>query len=77
MSTKRRIISLIMATAMVLYVIFIPQYLQDQLERDPYREWISPNDEPYSGIINVWHIVGFKPYLGSVGSWLKNRAHVI
>lgn len=77
MSTKRRIISLIMATAIVLYVIFIPQYLQDQLERDPYREWISPNDEPYSGIINVWHIVGFKPYLGSVGSWLKNRAHVI
>ncbi len=77
MSTKRRVISLIMAAAIVLYVIFIPQYLQDQLGRDPYREWIEPKDEPYSGIINIWHIVGFKPYLGSIGTWLKNRAHVI
>jgi hypothetical protein len=33
-------------------------------------EWLKVEPEPFTGIITLWHIVGFKPYEGSAGSWL-------
>jgi len=30
--------------------------------------------EGYRGIIDVWHIAGFRPYQGSLGGWLSKRA---
>lgn len=45
---------------------------EKMLEQDQYREWLEPEEEEFSGVINVWHVVRFKPYMGSVGAWLKN-----
>ena len=32
------------------------------------------NQETFAGIITLWHIVDFKPYAGSLGTWLSDRA---
>lgn len=49
---------------------FMPAYLNDALKERTYDEKFSPTEEPYTGIISVWHIVGFKPYSGSMSTAL-------
>ena len=60
--------------AVLLFMIYLPKCAGKMLERDQYREWLEPEEEEFSGVINVWHVVGFKPYMGSVGAWLKKIA---
>lgn len=51
-------------------VRLMPAYLNDALKERTYDEKFSPAEEPYTGIISVWHIVGFKPYSGSMSTAL-------
>lgn len=62
------------ATALVAaYLLLMPGYLAGQrqeLTLQSKRE----SRETFSGIITLWHIVGFKPYQGSMGTWLSDKA---
>lgn len=73
MKGLRRTVSLLLAGAVLAYLWLAPQYLADALGRDHYREWLEPEREPYTGIITVLHVVGFKPYTGSLGSWIEKQ----
>lgn len=77
MSRSRCIISSILLLAVVAYLIFVPNIIDGALGREYYREWLKPIKEDFSGTISVWHIVGFKPYVGSLGNWLKSRAEYV
>lgn len=66
--------ALLLLAAVLLFMIYLPQCADKMLERDQYREWLEPAEEEFSGVISVWHVVRFKPYLGSVGTWLKKIA---
>ena len=73
MNRKQIIVSLIVTSIMALFMVYSPKYLMSSrslltLQRD------EENTEQYQGIIEVWHIVGFKPYRGSLGSWVSNTA---
>lgn len=74
MSKTRIIVSALMSLFIVVYLLVVPNIIKDQIGRDPYREWMQPDESEYKGVITVWHIVEFKPYLGSVTTWLKGRA---
>ena len=73
MNRKQIVVSLIMTIIMAAFMILSPKYFMSSrtrltLQRD------EQNTEQYQGIIEVWHIVGFKPYRGSLGSWVSNTA---
>ena len=72
--TARRITAavLLFLTAGAMYLS--PPFIRALFEREGYSDWMQLKTEPRVLIINVWHIVGFKPYLGSLGSWLTSRA---
>lgn len=74
MSNKKRLVCALTTVAVILFMVLSPQYIQRGLERDRYREWTAGEQESFTGIITVWHIVGFKPYKGSLGSWLSSAA---
>lgn len=73
MNRKQIIVCLIVTSIMALFMVHSPKYLMSSrklltLQRD------EENTEQYQGIIEVWHIVGFKPYRDSLGSWVSNTA---
>ena len=74
MNGFQKTIAAVLLAAVLLFMIYLPKCAGKMLERDQYREWLEPEEEEFSGVINVWHVVGFKPYMGSVGAWLKKIA---
>lgn len=73
MRLKDWLICSAVALCVAAYLVFMPPYIESGLKQDPYSEWVMPEDEGYTGIITVWHIVEFRPYAGSVGTWLSER----
>jgi len=74
MRLKDRLICIAVAVCITAYLIWMPPYIDRGLKADPYSQWVMPDEEGYTGILTVWHIVGFKPYTGSGGDWLKDCA---
>ncbi|MEL7610326.1 MAG: hypothetical protein AAGU74_12615 [Bacillota bacterium] len=67
----------VMFAVVLAFVLLAPIFLQKALPRNQYTEWMQPSPEPYSGIVRVWHIVGFKPYKGSFGNYLAQWSRKI
>lgn len=64
----------IVATALTAaYLLLMPGYLATQRQELTLQSR-QESGESFSGIITLWHIVGFKPYQGSLGTWLSDRA---
>ena len=55
------------------YLLLIPGYVTSQRQELTLQNK-QESGETFSGIITIWHIVGFKPYQGSMGTWLSDRA---
>lgn len=77
MKTLKRILSVILIPLIALFIIYLPRYASDDLHRNRFNEWLMHEDEAFSGSITIWHIVEFKPYVGSLGNLLKGAAGVI
>lgn len=73
MGKRARILGGLGALLVAAYLIFMPGYLLRQ-PRDWTLKKQQENQETFSGIITLWHIVDFKPYAGSLGTWLSDRA---
>ena len=73
MGKRERILGGLGALLVVAYLVFMPGYILQQ-PRDWTLKKQQENQEPFSGIITLWHIVDFKPYTGSLGTWLSDRA---
>lgn len=67
----------VITVGIVLFLTVSPSYIAANSSRDPYREWMLPDEEEFSGIIHVWHIVDFKAHTGSVSAWLESRANAL
>ena len=67
-------LAVVMLTA--AYLIYMPGYVMEQVQdSSTYRErLLKTENERYTGVITVWHIVGFKPYIGSLSTWLGDVA---
>lgn len=77
MTRFQRIISFLLIPAILLLLVYLPKFTGAMLDRDYYREWMEPKSEGYGGVITVWHVVSFKPYLGSLGSWLSELSRSV
>lgn len=76
MNRKQLIISIIMSAMMVVFMVRAPEYIaaaRTPLTMQRQRE----ERESYQGIITVWHIAGFKPYQGSLGTWVGKVAESV
>ena len=74
MHVKHWISKLVVSLMIVAYLFFMPEYLDEALEMQTYDEKFSTEEEAYTGILTVWHVVGFKPYSGSMGTTLASIA---
>ncbi len=73
MNKKQLILSLIMTLLIAIFMVFSPRYIISS--RTPLTmQRNAEKEEIYQGIITVWHIVGFKPYQGSLGAWVSDVA---
>lgn len=77
MSKFSRAVSIILIPVIILFVIYLPQYADKELGRNLFHEWQTPKREPYTGKIKIWHIAAFRPYVGSLGSFLKEAAKAV
>lgn len=77
MNRIQKTLSLILLAAVLLLIVFLPKYVGTMLERPGYVDWLRPKREAFRGTLTVWHVVRFRPYLGSLGSWLKQQAQTI
>lgn len=73
MNNKHFIAPLIITLLILIFIVFSPQYILSSrtlltLQRNDEIQ------EDYQGVIEVWHIVRFKPYQGSLGSWVSKVA---
>ncbi len=77
MKRLTRFISILLIPVIILFIIYLPRYADTELHRNRFTEWLSREEEAYSGSISIWHVVGFKPYIGSMGTFLKSRAKAV
>ena len=73
-NVKQKVIAAFVLTALAAFAVFSNGLIVKLNGREGYPDWLKTETEPKVLIINVWHIVSFKPYIGSIGSWLKSRA---
>ena len=71
---RRILSSCVMLMLAGAFVMLSPKWYADKLKSDPYEEWMQYAKEPTVGVIEIWHVVGFKPYSGSLGAWLDTQA---
>lgn len=62
------------AVLIVAYLILTPDLIRRGLAREPYVEWLTPEKPAWEGRIELWHIVSFKVWQGSVTHYLEERA---
>ena len=68
MNRFSRFISIVLIPIIILFIVFLPRCVDDELHRNRFEEWLDHEKEEYTGSISVWHVVGFRPYIGSVGN---------
>ncbi len=66
---KKSMTRALMVFVVIGFLLFAPSSLHEMLE-----EKTENREKGYRGIIYVWHVVGFKPYTGSLGSTLASVA---
>ncbi len=65
---RNRIIGSILLTIIVIGFLFLaPSFLSRGISEEE-----TTQQKDYSGIIHIWHVVGFKPYSGSLGNTLSS-----
>lgn len=52
-------------------------YTMEDIKKNNYKELLTPKKENWTGIIEVWHIVGFKPFQGSITTFLQEIAQTV
>lgn len=61
-----------LALVLIAYMAFAPEPLLRALAENPYHRLFAGEDTEESGVVNVWHVVDFKPYQGSVTAYLES-----
>jgi len=64
-------IRILASVLIIAFLIFSPAPLRRALDRDPMRELFELEPPEWYGVIEIWHIAGFRTYQGSVTSFLE------
>jgi len=62
------------SAVLAAFLVLAPPRLNEALEHNYYREWLTGEREDWSGVLSMWHIVSFKPAQGSVTAYLDSVA---
>ena len=69
MRVFRKFFGFLMAVGIIIYLVFAPNIIRQGILQGRVSHW-EHEKESFSGIIDMWHVVGFKAHTGSVSSWL-------
>lgn len=64
----------ILCAVMVLFILFSPKVLTEGAKQRFVDTRFVRKEPLYRGTITLYHIVRFKPYVGSLSNWLQKRA---
>ena len=64
----------IVAVVLIAFLALAPPRLMQALGHDYYEEWLAGTREDWSGVITLWHVVGFKPAQGSITAYIESIA---
>ncbi len=64
----------IVAVVLIAFLALAPPRLLQALGHDYYKEWLAGTREDWSGVITLWHVVGFKPAQGSITAYIESIA---
>ena len=64
----------IIAVVLIAFLVLAPPKLLQALGHDYYKEWLAGAREDWSGVITLWHVVGFKPAQGSITAYMESIA---
>lgn len=73
MSKKEYVIYGLVTVILAVVLLISPDYFVSS-RRPVTQQRTEQPSEGYQGIISLWHIVEFKPYRGSLGSWVSDIA---
>lgn len=65
---------ILLALLLIVFLIVTPPYLRRELSRDRVHEMYEYREPEWVGVIELWHIVGFRTYQGSATRFLTARA---
>ncbi len=65
------VLELVIAAAIIFYLVLMPVKITSHLERNAYNKILKPDMPEETFILTIWHIVDFKPYTGSLGSFFN------
>ncbi len=74
MQAKQWLFKLIASILVGVYLFRMPPYLEAALEIRTYDDKFFVEETGYTGVITVWHVVGFKPYSGSLTAAVSSIA---
>ncbi len=74
MNKIQKTIAVLLLAAVLLLLVFLPKHIFRLMDREGWLDWLRPKEEPFRGVISILHVAGVRPYLGSLGSWLKKYA---
>ena len=63
----------IASVLLLAFLLFSPAPLQRAMQRDPTRELFENEAPEWYGVIEIWHIAGFRTYQGSVTNFLQEQ----
>lgn len=73
MSKGQIVKSMLVSTIIVLFLIISPVSIQNGIKKGRVSAF-STDEESFMGVIEIWHVAGFKAYSGAVGNLLKSCA---
>lgn len=64
----------VLSALLILFMVFVPNYVQKQVDQDIYLQWMS-GKRGWEGVLQLWHVTSFLTASGTDGSaWLSARA---
>jgi len=65
---------ILLSVCLFFFLFFSSTYALKNIKKNNYKEFLTPKKESWTGIIDIWHIVGFKPFQGSLTTYLQEIA---
>ena len=65
---------ILLTVLILLYLVLAPPWIRAGLSKDPVGTVFVQEEPAWYGIIDIWHIASFKPYVGSLTTFLAERA---
>ncbi len=74
MNGFKKVLTYVIMIAVLALLVLLPRTIGQLSDSESLFDSLLPKKEPYIGMITIWHVVGFRPFTGSLSRWLVSYA---